>query len=963
MQTTATAPGPQADNRAFDESLHCLIAPALDDLAAGIAGLTGIETAERDVVLAGTAAALTDAVRRKVSRVLVLELNAARVSGSLHGATSAARWTEFLDRVARMDFWLSLAERYPTLLPRLAVLVSNRTNAAYELARRFGSGRTQLGRLGAAADATLTELSFGLGDSHRGGRTVAMLGLGSTTVVYKPRSLAIDASFEAFLGKLFQASAADRIRVPAVVNCGNYGWSEFVDHHYCETPEQLRSYYRRLGHWLAVAGLFGTSDLHAENVIAVGATPVVVDCETIFTPLRGVKPLGAGQAMDRATAMLTGTVLTSGLLPNRGLALGWRGVDMSAAGSLPGQQPAIQAHQIVDAGTDRARLAAGVLAQTPSASLPSPEPDLARYWPELLAGYDEVTERLLKLDATGWLDRAFAEFADVDIRGVLRSTEAYTELGRMLWHPISLHDEQAAVQRATTVLRGHGAEHPIAPSSEDVIAAEVTSLLVGDIPYFQTTPATGWLRGPGNQTRWGEPHDVLADTLQRWRSANRPAERELIRASVSCAYLNDGYLPADERLPVQPSQDRLTARRQQLVANVLTELVGAALPGEDGTVTWIAPVLNLTGWSVQPLGPDLYSGLPGVALLLAGYQREVAAGRALPIAGLAELSAATVASMRADHEFRIHRRQTIENSRPEAPGRYLGLGSQLWCWWALAELAAVSAAEADQRVRALADLMPESLGATDESELLKGRAGAIAALLELADRTSDERWLDLASTAGDRLLELAITVDGRSRWASPLWPEGIGGFAHGATGIGWALARLGSATGRSDFLAAADAAFAFEESLWSPDGRNWRDIRYEAVLGIAWCHGAAGIGLAAADLLRRGILGTTDHAEVLRRAAEAVWRDGLGTNHSICHGDLGSWELLVTAADLGLAPAGFDPTALAGYVVSSIEQHGFIAGLVRSAFVPGLMPGTGGMAYQLLRMDPACRLPSILLPY
>ncbi len=50
-----------------------------------------------------------------------------------------------------------------------------------------------------------------------------------------------------------------------------------------------------------------------------------------------------------------------------------------------------------------------------------------------------------------------------------------------------------------------------------------------------------------------------------------------------------------------------------------------------------------------------------------------------------------------------------------------------------------------------------------------------------------------------------------------------------------------------------------------------------------------------------------------------------------------------------------------GYVVSSIEQHGFIAGLVRSAFVPGLMPGTGGMAYQLLRMDPACRLPSVLL--
>jgi lantibiotic modifying enzyme len=317
--------------------------------------------------------------------------------------------------------------------------------------------------------------------------------------------------------------------------------------------------------------------------------------------------------------------------------------------------------------------------------------------------------------------------------------------------------------------------------------------------------------------------------------------------------------------------------------------------------------------------------------------------------------------MRAADDYRIARQRDIHNRRPDAPGLYLGLGSQIWCWAALAELGAVDAAEADQRSLALAELLPESLAATDESELLKGRAGAIIALLGLADRTADSRWLDLAVTTGEQLVELADTTEGRSRWPAPLWPAGIGGLAHGATGIGWALARLGQVAGRDDFTAAADAAFAFEESLWSPADRNWRDIRWESGVGTAWCHGATGIGLAAADLLDRGVAGAADHADVLRRAADACWRNGLGNNHTVCHGDLGCWELLMTAAERSLAPTGFDPIQLTGYIVSSIEQHGFVAGLIRSAFVPGLMPGSGGIAYQLLRMDPACQLPSILL--
>ncbi|HEV2886136.1 MAG TPA: DUF4135 domain-containing protein, partial [Jatrophihabitans sp.] len=385
----------QIEEGDFDASFRCLIDPALTELAAQLDQVALLAAGERQAVLAGASASITDAVRRKVSRLLLLELNAARVNGSLQAPDSAGRWSEFIDRSSHRSFWESLGPHYPTLLPRLNTVINGRVGAAAELARRFAANRSRLGTLVPQA-GDLSRVSFGLGDSHRGGRSVMVLELQDQRLIYKPRSLGIDSAMATFLGRLFDSiPVADRIRVPAVVLGGTYGWSEFIDHRYCESTTELRAYYTRLGHWLALARLFGTTDLHAENLIACGPVPVVIDCETLFTPKQEVKPAGMGDALDQAAGLLAGTVLQSGLLPGRGADLGWRGVDISAAGALPGQQPVMQAPQIVDAGTDLARLALGPVQSPAALNHPSPHPDLDVYWPNVLEGFDELTDRLM----------------------------------------------------------------------------------------------------------------------------------------------------------------------------------------------------------------------------------------------------------------------------------------------------------------------------------------------------------------------------------------------------------------------------------------------------------------------------------------------------------------------------------------------------------------------------------------
>ncbi len=945
----------------FTSSLGCLVRPALAGLAAQLSSIPGLGDSERAVILAGAASGMYEAAHRKACRVLLLELNAARLSGKLAAADSAARWREFLELSGTERYWESLGEHYPTLLPRLRALLARRCAAAGAMAGRLAADRSALAGLLGDPAGELVEARFGAGDTHRGGQSVTVLRWTAGQVVYKPRSVLVDRVLGDFLTALpGDAVAGATIAVPRVVPRSGYGWAEFIAHRYCAGAAELASFYRGIGHWLAVMLLLGGSDLHQENVIASGPVPVVIDCETLFAPKPPARPSGLGLAVDQAGALVGSTVLRTGMLPSRGVALGWRGVDISAAGSLPGQQPTVEIPVIVDAGSDTARMGYAPALLLPPASHPSPDPTLATHWSRVLDGFSELTAGLRAMDRAGTLEPLVRRFADCPVRVVLRSTEAYAELARMLWHPVSLHDQAAAAGRAAGLLSDMAAVTPGAPADPSVIAAEIADLLAGDIPFFETTPRRGSLTGPGGTT-WLPAQDVLSATLARWRDADLELDRQVIRASLVCAYLNESPPEEIQSKGLTPSRPRvagLDRRRRELAAAVIRRLGQAAVRGEDSTVTWIGPVLLPTGWAVEPLSTDsTYAGLAGLAVLLAAYQREEVAGRADEVDETGPMLAATLRTMRAIEDYVIRRRAQVQ-VRPPAVGGYVGLGSQIWAWLTLYRWGV--APDGLDRARVLATQVPAAAAASESYDLLTGMAGAIVPLLWLSEVASEQQWQAAATAIGDQLAQAATRNGGTACWPSARWPDGIGGFAHGVSGIGWALARLALATGQPAAKEAAQAAFAFEESLYDPGIGGWLDLRdatrQSAV--AAWCHGSAGIGLSALDLAARGWQVPRD---LLDRAVSSTDRYGLGWNHTLCHGDVGAWELLDAALTSGAGPAGAQRRHLAARVISSIERNGPVTGLSRDTFTPGLMPGLGGIGYQLLRLHEASDLPSVLI--
>jgi len=948
----------------FDPTLDRLLAPVIGRLAVQLGAIPGLVDAEVDAVRLGATEALYRSARLKVSRVLVLEVHAARVSGRLTAPDPVSRWEQWRDGATRPGFWESLHDRYPTLRRRMDTMLGNGARAAATFATRFAADREALQPAGVLppGDPALLSVEFGSGDTHRGGQTVAMVRTAAGTVVYKPRPLTVDLALAALIERVLPDEPAHtRIRVPEVLCRDAYGWATRVAHRYCADDAELSAFYRGVGHWTAVMRVLGGTDLHAENLIAAGPVPVVVDCEALFTPVPPSVASGLGQATDRAMALLGDSVLGTGLLPGRGVALAWRGLDPSGAGSLPGEQPTVQAPVLVDEGTDQVRVGFIELEAPMADNHPSAEPVLARFWGDVGDAFDELTDRLHDLDRRGHLEPLLAAFTGGEVRWVRRNTETYAELARMLWHPASLHDEPAARARAVDLLARHAANAAEAPAEAEVIAAEVDDLLVGDIPIFTTAMESG----PG-----GLPEPVV-DSLRRWREADQELDRQVLRSSLISAYLNERP-PAPIGPPLVPERIRtqsLDRRRRAMAARAVRTLLDSASRADDGTATWIAPIITISlGWSVAPLRPDMYLGTTGIAVMLAAYQHEVRAGRADPVAGADDLLDAVLATMRAAEDYLAAHRATGMAIRPEPPGGYVGLGGQIWGWLLLRRLGVGPDPEyALRRAQALAALLPEAVHADGGShDLLSGPPGAIVPLLRLADVDGAREWVRTAASIGEYMRGVAVLTpaangDGPTAW----WPGNfdtdlLGGVSHGSTGIGWALSHVDSA---QDL---ADAAFRHEESLYDPRLPGWLDMRKpeRPTDAAAWCHGSVGIGIVAADMLGRA----TDPAsrqrwtDVLRRAAQASWPAGMGANHTMCHGELGTWELQLHAMAAGVAPPGLDREWLDARLLTSMEDFGAVAGPNRDAFRPGLLNGIAGVGYQLLRLHPQCPLPSALLP-
>lgn len=829
------------------------------------------------------------------------------------------------------DHGVAFARKYPVLEQLLAHVADCWIDANVEIATRLAADRDEIERVFALRFARVTSLECFLSDPHHDSRFVTILTFESgQRLVYKPRSLAVEAAFNALVAWLDRHDPVLPLRTPAVLSRADYGWMEHIAAEPCRTAAEAREYFQRAGRLLGLLHVLGASDLHSENLIAAGAHPVPIDLEVVLRPSLASATPGA-RAWQQIAWEFDESVLSTGLLP------AWLPVPGGGAVNLGGL------------GGERGGLAPAQRNNRPM--LDGRELVLEDFCAEILAGFSALYALLLEqrdslLASNGPLE----QFRTTTVRYVHRPTSIYV---RAIQASLGLAELESPAARRNAFHRLELAARKAAPADAaplaQLAAAEIAAMLRLDVPHFHV-PADGCEMPltDGAIVRGYFQESGFARCLRRLRalsSADRELQSALIRGTLRTNRLRQHAPPPAPRpatraaSPAPASPAALLAAAQAIVH----ELRDSAVRLPDA-VTWLGPqaMPQSDRFNFAPLGHGLYDGALGVAFFLAAWSH-VADDRAA-----AALARQTLQPLL--HALETH----ALKPRLQRAGGGLAAG------WGGAIYGLIRCArwlDDDTLRQAARRLLAESASETSPTspratDVMFGDAGAIFGLLALHAETREPDALAAAVRHGESLLGARQpTPDGSLAWRGD--EDFTTGFSHGAAGCAAALARLAHRSGDARFGHAALEALAFEARVLAEPAaqRDWD----------SWCHGRPGLLLAEIDAQPlRTAFPTSDALERLLATCAAAPRSPID---QCCCGSAGRIDILHTAAEQLRRPELHrEALVAAGNLLAHAATRGTFGciGDDGGVFSPGLFQGVAGIGYTFLRLAKPGILPSFL---
>lgn len=783
----------------------------------------------------------------------------------------------------------------------------------------------------------IVRIAAGLSDAHGGGRTAHILTLeGGARVVYKARSLGMDVAFARWLAWCNQRGAPHGLldlALHRLLDRGDRGWAEFVAAEPCPDAAAARRFHLRAGQLLALFHASGARDAHFENLVARGEHPVMIDLEA-WLPPRPARwlPAPGDESWTDAALRLEHSVLATGLLP-RWQPDGPRD-DVVDVGGLGGGRPGTRPRLVWRAvNTDLMVRAWGPVEVSVQPNVPvlDGQPLAPAAWAREVGEGFAAMHRFLQVHREELFapDGPLGDLAGLRGRLIFRPTRAYVRLRDRSVRPDACRDAAARGGELEALARVYlDAPGPDAPAPWPLLAMERRALEQGDIPIFHADLAGTVLEGPDGER---VPGVIARPAVEELRDRLRRLDPEDLEEQLG--YI-EAALGGGAPLPVGVRGGG-GGGFLDIALDLAETIRSRALRGRDGRLAWIGPRFLAGGetFELAPLGSDLYGGTGGIALFFAALER-IAGG------GWGEL-ALRCALPGASRD-------------PDGIGGLVGLGARIYTLVALGEILGVPEPIREAH-RVAARITPERIAADTRLDVTLGTAGALLALLALeaalpADRPVGPDPLELAAVCVRHLL--ARRLPGSQAWASPGRPPETG-FAHGAAGIAYALARYAMRTGDGEALAAAAQGIAFERRSLLDTDKNVR---------TTWCRGVPGIALA-----RLGALDAWADADIhaeIRAGLAAARGSALTPMDHLCCGNLGRADILLEAGEI-LAEAELADTArdLAGQVLARAAARGGLSWLPSgqvSAFAPSLFRGAAGAGYTLLRLAAPDHLPCVL---
>lgn len=155
----------------------------------------------------------------------------------------------------------------------------------------------------------VSKIHFDLSEPHWHGRTVLRVRLSDGTEwYYKPRTGRHERAWAEIVSAFNRITSLPPLLAASVISKRKHCWTSAVTWKACRTRAETKRFYLRAGALLYLAHHLRAVDLHAENFVAHGEYPVLIDAETFLHPVISV-PATAPDQPD--------SLIRTGMLPAR----------------------------------------------------------------------------------------------------------------------------------------------------------------------------------------------------------------------------------------------------------------------------------------------------------------------------------------------------------------------------------------------------------------------------------------------------------------------------------------------------------------------------------------------------------------------------------------------------------------------------------------------------------------------
>lgn len=855
-----------------------------------------------------------------------------------------------LEYLSDMNYIKNIFYKYP-VLSKIATEITLRTIVnVNQLIKRYLNDYEEIIQCFFKEEMTLESASFGVGDSHKDGQTVAILKFESgEQLVYKPRSLSTDISFQKLLDWI---NLTDKVSLK--LNNGkslskkNYGWQKFIKNLECQSEEEIHNYYYRLGAFTSVFHLLKSNDIHYENLVADGSNPRIIDLETIFS-----NSIYTEDVLEYPQKELSKTVLSSGLIPT-GQMFGTKiDFDSSGIAGKPNQESENMTGWVMiedENGDYLYKNANFVTTNTQHLvfyknKMINPE----IYIEDFLKGFEDVYQLFIQ-EKSQLLSLINTFFEDIECRIVLRPTFMYSRFLIASHHPTLLKngmDREELLQMLWNIVKTE-------KRFSGIVESEIQDLLNNDVPYFTyKIDSNNLLDSRGKEIEYTFDKSSLErvqDQINELSIEDMNNQLNLLRLSIEANSIRDIEANQVEKMP---SHHNLNTENNDKTLLTMTEEIGDflvknSINDSQGKFTSWAGVENIQNkFSLQMLDFSLYNGTLGINVFLGQLYSFIP-------------KEAYKKTIYKNIEYLKEMIEKVEGTMTASI--FNGLGSFVYSLYLL------SRTLKDNELKKMGYMYLlqiyevqknnhdkiDRFGAVENDpkiDLMDGHAGIIMLALNIYKLDKEEQLLEIAEYFGEELIQIMEKKDNQKL---------ISGLAHGTSGIVLALSNLYKINRDYRIKYIVEELIEYENSNFDSASLNWLDLREhvdDKVNSFYWCHGAPGILLSRVDLENNFKDSNSSTVKIINQVLDkTLIMDRIG----MCHGIFGNLDILTS---LSIENPDYICKnyikEIAVKTLNEVKVQSQIQGMMDRGMI-GLLLGVSGIGYSLLRIEYPDNVPSIL---